>query len=107
MTPDVEGPIKLAGTAALCLTIVQGTSYHSFNDQLDVLACNTSDAKQRWLLNSSSGLLLTRASHASIIAASDPKQKLPCGVPPSSPSSPPAVDTSHCSVDINNHQPDE
>jgi hypothetical protein len=107
VTPDVEGPIRLAGTASLCLSIVQGTPYHSFNDQCDVVACNASDPKQRWLLNSSSGLLLTRATPASILAAFDPKEKLPCGVPPSAPSSPPAVDTSHCSVDINNHQADK
>ena len=116
LTADVAGPITLSGSApSLCLALVQGEAYHAFNDQLDVRPCNASDAKQQWLLDSTSGLLLTRATAASITAAFDTSKKLPCALPTAAPrprkdnsqaAPPPPVDTSECVVDVNNHQAD-
>ena len=105
LTPDVAGPIKLSGASAganLCLTLVQGEAYHAFNNQMDAQTCNESNPLQRWRFDSASGLLLTRASAADIIAATDPKQKRPCATR----ATPPGVNTTHCGVDVNNHQID-
>ena len=101
LDPDVVGPIKMSGGQSnRCLTLVQGTAYHSFNDEMDVQACNASDPLQKWLFDTKSGFLLTRAAAKDIIATMDPQQKMPCS------SNPPAVNTTRCGVDVNNHQAD-
>jgi hypothetical protein len=103
LTPDVAGLVRLSGGRSLCLAITQGQAYHEFNDQIDALPCNASDPLQQWMFDTSSGLMLTRASNESIYALTG-APKLPCEVYP--PTTPPSVNTKHCGIDINNHQAD-
>ena len=42
---------------ALCLTAVHGSQFHSTNDELDALPCNTSNPAQRWIWQVTPALL--------------------------------------------------
>ena len=48
VAPDSTGPVQLAGAQGLCLSLSAGTSYHSYNDEIDALPCNASDPMQLW-----------------------------------------------------------
>ena len=80
--------LQLNGEQDLCLTVVNGTAYHDYNDQLDALPCNESNRLQLWKFDPSSGILQSAAD------AGDLKHW--------------CVDTTApCEADVNNHQSDD
>ena len=96
LVPNVTTPqpITLRGSSGVqqCLTAVPGTAYHSFNDEVDVKPCNSSDSLQLWSVNSTSGLIVTQALPADLA-----RINRTCGS---------SYPSTQCALDVNNHQSD-
>lgn len=83
--------VKMYGSQNLCLSVTSGTLEHSFNDNVDVRPCNTTDSLQQWVYNASENLLLTQATPADLACIN----MTDCGI---------TYPSVACQIDINNHQ---
>lgn len=92
-TPNAS--IVFAAARKLCLTLVQGSAYHSFNDQLDARPCNDSDSLQRWTFDPHTGLIATNAADVDLQRIHVCQYRT---------ASNRALEPAPCFLDVNNHQ---